>query len=86
MGERNDFRSPLAFGSLSRLLAQAELFDQGTVALNVGLLQVVQHVATLADQLEQAGAGMKVLLVGLEVAGEAVDAGGKKGDLNFSGA
>ena len=37
----------------------------------------------LADQLEQAGTGVEVLLVHLEVFGEAFDAGGQEGDLNF---
>ena len=78
--------APPCFRIVFRLLAQTELFDQGAIALNVGLLEVVQHLATLADQLEQAGTGVEVLLVGLEMIGEAVDAGGKKGDLNFSGA
>lgn len=35
------------------LLAQAELFDQGAVALNVSLLEVVQNVTTTAHKLQQ---------------------------------
>ena len=37
------------------------------------------------DELQKAGAGVEVLLVHLEVFGEAFDAGGQEGDLDFRG-
>ena len=68
-----------------QLLAQAELVDEGTVALDVLGLEVIEDVAAGADELQKAGAGVEVLLVHLEVFGEAFDAGGQEGDLDFRG-
>ncbi len=70
----------------TRLLAQAQFFDERAVTLDVLALQVVEQVATLADELEQATAGVEVLLVLLEVTGQSFNAGGEKGHLNFRGA
>ena len=70
----------------THLLAQSQLFDESAVTLNILALEVVQQVAALADELEQATAGVEVLLVFLEVPGEAFNAGGKQGYLNFRGA
>ena len=66
--------------------AQTELFDQGLVALVVFALQVVQQAAAAVDQLQQATTAVVVLLVGLEVAAEVLDAGGQQSDLDFRGA
>jgi uncharacterized membrane protein YhiD involved in acid resistance len=46
-------------------------------------VQVIQQAAALVDQLQQAAAAVVVLLVGLEVAGELLDAGGQQRDLDF---
>lgn len=50
------------------LLAQAELCNQGAVALDILLLQVGQKVAAAADHLQQAAAAVVVIFVGLQVA------------------
>src|SRR5690606_4776030 len=73
-------------GSLSRrLAAQAEFADQRLVALVVLALEVIQQPATLVDQLEQATAGMVVLLVLGEVLGQVIDAGRPQGTLHCRG-
>ena len=41
---------PLMIPRLPQLLAETELFDQGAIALDVGLLQVVQKLAALANE------------------------------------
>ena len=69
----------------THLLAQSQLFDESAVTLNIFALEVVQQVAALADELEQATAGVEVLLVFLEVPGEAFNAGGKQSYLDFRG-
>ena len=40
---------------------------------------------TLADQDEEGAAGAGILLVGLKVGGQILDAGGEEGDLNLGG-
>src|SRR6266481_2387662 len=71
---------------IPRSPADSELFRQHSVALHVLLAQVFEEPAPLADQHEQAAAGVVVLLVRLEVVGQAVDALGQKRDLHFGGA
>ena len=56
------------------LLAQSEPLDQRAVFVRVFALQIIEKLATLADHLQQAAARMKILDVGLEVLGQAVDA------------
>lgn len=70
----------------TQLLAQSQLFDESAVTLNICALEVVQQVAALADELEQTTAGVEVLLVFLEVPGEAFNAGGEQSHQNFRGA
>src|SRR5690606_11305402 len=62
-------RSPRA------LLAQAEFFNQRAIRIRVAALQVVQQLATAADHAQQAATRVVVLLVGLEVVGQFIDAG-----------
>src|SRR5262245_28049680 len=64
-------------------LADPELFGHGPIALHVLLSQILQEAAALADQHQQAPAGVVVVLVGLEVVGQPVDALGQERDLNF---
>ena len=45
------------------LPANAELRDELAVALDVGLLQVVEKATALTDELEKTTAGVVVLLV-----------------------
>src|SRR5262249_51971079 len=65
------------------LSAEAELGDDGPVALDVGGTHVVEHPAPATDQHEQAAPAVVVLLVDLEVFGEVVDALGEEGDLHL---
>lgn len=65
------------------LLTDAELGDQRTVAVDVLLLEVRQHGTALADHLEQAAAGVVVLLVDLEVLSELLNARGQDSDLDL---
>ena len=67
------------------LFAQAQALDELGIAVRVLVLEVVQQAAAAADHLEQAAAGVVILGVGLEMAGEIVDAGGQQGDLDFRG-
>src|SRR3954470_24916459 len=66
-----------------RLAAQAELLDQGAVALEILALQVVQEAAAPSDELEQAATRVVVVLVRPEVLGQLVDALGEHRDLNL---
>src|ERR1051326_4297312 len=66
-----------------RLAAQTEFSDQLEVAVLVLSLQVLQQLAPLVHHLEQATPRMVVLLVLLEMGGQAVDAFGQEGDLDF---
>ena len=74
-------RAPCPF--LQKLLAQTQLSDQGTITVDVLLLQIGQQIAAAADHLEQAAAAVVVMLVGLEMLGQVVDACGEQRDLNL---
>ena len=65
------------------LLAQAEPFDQLAISLGIPVFQVVEELAAAADHLQQATAGVMILAMFLEVAGQAVDARGQERDLDF---
>ena len=62
---------------------EPELGDDGSVALDIGALQVVQQPAALADQLEQSTARIVVVGVRLEVVGEVIDPFAEDCDLDF---
>src|SRR5882672_2783052 len=66
-------------------LAQAKLLDQLVILFVVLPLEVVEHLAALADELEQPAPRMMILDVRLEMIGQAVDAGREQGDLDFRG-
>lgn len=68
------------------LLAQAQLLDQRGVTAEVLALEVVEQLAATADHAQQAATTVVVLLVGLEVGGQLVDASGQQGDLHLGGA
>src|SRR5215470_6678198 len=78
-GARSNFHPPWS----TELAAQAELLDQGAVALDVLPLQVVQETAAPADQLEQPATRVVVVLVRPEVLGQLVDALRKHRDLDL---
>lgn len=56
-----------------RLLTETELADDGTVTLDVAVLEVVKHATTAADHLLERVVGSMVLLVELHVLSEVVD-------------
>ena len=57
------------------LLTQAQLGDQGTIALDVLLGQIVQHLAALTDHLQQTTTGVVVVGMHAQVIGQLLDAG-----------
>src|SRR3954470_21876979 len=61
-------------GAGPRLAAQAELLDEGAIALEILPLKVVQEAAAAADELQQATTRVVVVLVTAQVLGELVDA------------
>ena len=65
------------------LLTDTQLSDQGTVTVDVLLLQIGQQVTAAADHLEQTTAAVVVVLIGLQVLGQVVDAGSQQSDLNL---
>ncbi len=65
------------------LSAQPQRSDQGPVTLRVGTIQVLQHPAALADQLEQSPAGVVVMLVLQQMPGQVLYALGEQGDLHL---
>ena len=67
------------------LLTDTQLGDEGTIALDVLLGQIVQQAAALTDHLVQAPAAVVVVGVYLQVLGELIDPLGEDGDLNLGG-
>src|SRR5438552_18689074 len=70
-------------GVLKELAAEAELLDEGAVALEVLPLQVVQEPAAPADELQEPAARVVVVLVRPEVPRQHVDPLGQHRDLDF---
>src|SRR3954469_7392074 len=62
---------------------QTELLDEGAVALDVALLQVLQKPTATADQLEQAAARVVVLRGPAERLGKLLNASRQQRDLDF---
>ena len=81
--ERGQRLMPLLSLPIRKLFSQSELVYDCTVALDVYLLQVVEQVSSVTDHLLQTAAAVEVLLVGLQVCGQVVDAGGQNSDLNL---
>lgn len=69
--------------SLLDVVANAELLDELTVLVDVVLLDVGEETTTLTNQHEQTTTGVEVLLVGLHVLGQLLDALGQDGNLNL---
>lgn len=55
-------------------MTQAKSSNDFVILLNVRLLQVVEQTPAMLDHLQQSASRMIVLLVGLEVLGEFVNA------------
>src|SRR5262249_28964232 len=68
------------------LSAQAQLLDEGAVALEIRLLQVSEEPAAAAHELQEASARVMVLRMGAEMLGEVVDALGQHRELHLRGA
>ncbi len=68
-----------------KLLSDSELRDDGSVALDVNFFKVVEQTTTLTYHLEQTAARMTILLMGLEMLGEVIDALSEECDLNLWG-
>src|SRR3954452_10324219 len=65
--------------------AKAEALDEAAVAVDVHLLQVAEEAAALADEEKQATTAVVVVLVGLEVLGQVLDALREHRDLDLRG-
>src|SRR5215467_4222896 len=63
--------------------ANAELLDQRLVAALVGALEIIEKLAPLRHELEQAPARMIVFHVSLEMLGEIIDPFGQNRDLDL---
>ena len=66
-------------------MAQAEVGDEGAVALDVSPLEVAQQAAALADHHQQPAAGMVILGMGLKMLGQVLDPVGQEGNLHLAG-
>ena len=66
-----------------KLLTDAELGNNRTVALDVVFGHIVQQAAALTNHFEQTLTAVIVLLVHLQVLGELVNALGEDGDLHL---
>ena len=83
LGKR--YASSLVVQRSARLLADAQLLNDGFVAFGIRLSEVVEQAATLADHHEKPAPGGMVLLVGLEMLGQFANPCAQDGDLNFRG-
>jgi hypothetical protein len=79
----NSVIRPLDLVSETRLAADLEALDERLVTLIVDALQVVEKRTALAHHRQKPTAGMVILLVGLEVVGEVVDAFREDRNLDF---
>src|SRR6204780_3544491 len=76
-------KSGAAFAWGSASAADAQTLNEGLVTPLVLLLDIVEKRSPLRHHLEQAAAGMVVLDVSFEVAGQVGDALGENRNLNF---
>jgi hypothetical protein len=65
------------------LLSETQFFDDGSVAFDLGRLEVIEKPAALANHFEKAPSAMVVFLVDPEVLGQILDLLGEKGDLDL---
>ncbi len=72
---------PSATAPISCLFAQTQFRYNSAVPLNIHLGKVIQKIPSLAYHLQQAPAGVMVLLVGAQMLGQVVDPLGQYGDL-----
>jgi len=72
---------PPAF--LTESLTDTELRDDRAVTLNIGIFEIVEQIAAVADHLQQAAAGVMVLGMDLQMLRQLVDPGGQDGNLDL---
>ena len=65
------------------LAAQTKTLDERTVAVNVNTLEVSKETTTLTNHKKQATTAVVVVLVGLKVLGEVLDALAQNSNLNL---
>jgi len=70
-------------GCYSILFSDAKLLDQIAIGVDILLLEVIQKAPSLANELQQAPAGMMILLVRLEMLGQMIDPGAQQGNLHL---
>src|SRR5262245_52929978 len=70
-------------GRAGRSTPDAQPLDQALVAAFVDTLDVIEQLAALRHELEQAAPGVVVLDVGLEMLGQGGDALGQERDLDL---
>ena len=64
-----------------KLLAQAELFHDGTISFDIDLLQIAQQASSVTDHLQKTATAVVVLLVLFQMLVEMVDSPGEQSDL-----
>ena len=67
-----------------RLLAETEGLDDGTIAIDVSVVEILQHLAAATDELGQRAGGTEVLVVLLQVLRQVLDAIGEQCNLALS--
>jgi hypothetical protein len=67
----------------SGLPSQSQGFDNGPVALNILVFDIIQESAALADQHQQSSSGMVIFSVNLEVFRQIRNAVRNEADLHF---
>ena len=65
------------------LFTEIERLDDGAIALDVDLLEVLEQLAALADQTQQRALRTEVVTVALHVLRKVADTVGKQRDLTF---
>ena len=76
---------PPARNRYTELLAQTQLGNQSTIALDIGGLQVLQQAAALDNQQQQTTTGEESLLVNVQVLVQLLDTSGQQCNLNLGG-
>ena len=74
---------PLLSLPMMALSSQTELANDGTVTLNIVVLQIVEEVSSVTDHLLKTAAAVEVVLVCLQMLGERCDSVGQKRDLHL---
>ena len=72
-------------GCRNVLFAQSESFHNGAIAVDVGVIKILQHLAATAYKLGKRAGGAKVLVVLLQVLREVLDAESEQSNLALCG-